>query len=89
MMIEVATSWFLKLVSSHGVTFQFYSMSFNKDDRKEFEKFAQSKGYSWNSDGSKLTNGNNNATYSASGGSVNVGGTKYTSLSDAKNSKKW
>lgn len=65
-------------------------MALNKPDRQQVVKVAESKGYGWNSDGTKLTNGNGGSvTFSSTGGSVTVNGTTYSSSSGAKKSTKW
>jgi hypothetical protein len=65
-------------------------MSSTKKQNEEFEKFAQSKGYNWNSHGTKLVNEQGkSAQVNPSGQSYDVGGTHYSTLSDAKKSKKW
>lgn len=61
-----------------------------KKDRLDFEKTAKSNGYNLNSDGTKWINGQGKtAQINPSGQSFNVGGSHYSSLSDAKKSKKW
>lgn len=65
-------------------------MALNKPDRRDVEKQAEQRGYSWNSDGSKMTSKDGGSlSFSSSGGSVNINGSRYNSSSDAKKSSKW
>ena len=65
-------------------------MSLNKHDRKEVEKQAKSNGYSWNSDGTKMTNGNGGSVqFSSTGGSVSINGSKYNDTYSSAKSTKW
>ena len=65
-------------------------MGLNSNDRKEVEKQAKERNYSWSSDGSKMINGNGGSVkFSESGGSVKINGGSYNSSSDSGKSKKW
>jgi hypothetical protein len=65
-------------------------MAIKKSDWIQVVKLGNEKGLTWNSDSSKMTNGNGTSlTPSKSGGSANLNGTIYTALSDLKKSKKW
>ena len=65
-------------------------MGLNSNDRKDIVKQAKDRGYNWNSDSNKLTNGNGGSvTFSSTGGSVTVNGTTYNSPSGARKSTKW
>jgi hypothetical protein len=65
-------------------------MSLNSKDRQQVVRIAESKGYSPNSTGTALTNGNGGrAKISESGGRVTINGTDYTTPSGARRSTKW
>lgn len=65
-------------------------MAFNSNGRTEIEKKAKNDGYRWNSDGNKMINNNGGSlSWSSSGGSLNLNGSKYTNSSDAKKSRNW
>lgn len=58
-----------------------------KPEKEQIVKDAQNNGYKWNSDGSKLVNGNKTITFSETGNSVKVNGSgPYNNPSDVKNS---
>lgn len=73
----------------HFFTIKTLVMAVDKYGRSQIEKKAKDYGYRPNSSGSGMTNSFNQIKFSSSGGSVNIGGTKYTSTSDALKSKKW
>ena len=60
------------------------SMALIKSDRQSVINTAKSNGYKVSSNGSSMfTNSGSKLTFSSSGGSVNVNGTKYTDASSA------
>lgn len=61
----------------------------DKYQKREIEKQAEQKGYSWNSDGSAMTNGSKKLSWSDTGNSVKLNGTTYNTPSGTKNSTKW
>lgn len=65
-------------------------MSLNKHDRANIEKEAEKKGYSWNSDQTKMINQSGGfLKFSETGQSVKIKDSSYNSTSGAKNSSKW
>ncbi len=73
---------------SHFIIYKTFFMGLTKDELKQIEKEAKAKGFSWNSDGSKMTNSNGDTVKpSSSGGSVKLNGSHYNSVPDYKKSK--
>lgn len=65
-------------------------MALTKNDRDKIVSHARKNDYSWNSNGSKLTNGSGGtAKFSDTGKTVNVNGTSYSSAYTAKKSSRW
>jgi hypothetical protein len=65
-------------------------MSLNKKDRQDVVKEAKNNDYRWSSDGSKMINdAGKSVSFSDTGNSVKIGGTTYSTASDAKKSSKW
>lgn len=65
-------------------------MSLNKPGLTEIEKEAERRGYSWNSDNSKMTDGKGGwLKPSDTGGSVKTKDRQFNNPSDAKKSKGW
>jgi len=65
-------------------------MSLNKNDRSQIEKQAKANDYRWNSDGSKMTNGNGGSVkFSDTGGSVSINNSNYNDPSSTKKSGSW
>ncbi|MBN8865545.1 MAG: hypothetical protein J0H92_19375 [Sphingobacteriales bacterium] len=65
-------------------------MALNSNDRNDIIKVAKEKGYSWNSDQTKMINQSGGfLKFSETGQSVKIKDSSYNSTSGAKNSSKW
>jgi len=65
-------------------------MGLNKSDRSSVIKIAESHGYSWNSAGTKMINGNGGSlSFSNTCHSVKLNGSSYNSVAGTKKSSKW
>lgn len=67
------------------------TMSFNKNERDRLVNEAKKDGYTWNSSGSTLVNGNKSITFSNTGGSAKVGGSTsiYNTVDGVKKSRNY